>query len=172
MTPQEGLEAFRRVLSMMTAAEVVVSTGDLPSRLDLWIRRQSQVTGPKPSDSPAVLHPRPELEIAYAPPSDELEEKIVRIWQELLGIDQLGIRDNFFDLGGNSLMALKVVSRLKQDLGVEVPVVSLFEGPTVQALAQVIGQRDKGQDAYEQSLSRGERRRERHRRKDQMTTGT
>jgi phthiocerol/phenolphthiocerol synthesis type-I polyketide synthase E len=92
-----------------------------------------------------------------------VEQAVITIWQDLLGIEQLGIHDNFFELGGNSLIGLKVIARLKRELNVDIPVVALFEGPTVSALAKVIGRNEEEKPVFEEALSRGERRRERRR---------
>ncbi len=68
-------------------------------------------------------------------PRDAAETAVAQIWSELLGVERLGIHDNFFELGGHSLLATQVVSRLRDRLGVEVPVRTLFEEPTVAGLA-------------------------------------
>jgi acyl carrier protein len=161
MAPQESLEAFRRVICCAQADQLIVSTGDLAMRLDVWIRRAAG--GDAPANGSAPLHPRPEIATIYVPPENDIEQTIVTIWQELLGIEQLGVYDNFFDLGGNSLIGLKVIARLKQALQIDIPIVALFEGPTVRALVNVIGQAGHEQPAYDQRRSRGERRRERRR---------
>lgn len=162
MTPEESIEAFKRVVTQATFPQVTVSTGDLAARMDLWLsQRMASEADSEGGDRVASLHPRPTLGTPYRPPSTELEEKIARIWQDLLGIEQAGIHDNFFDLGGNSLVAMRIVSRLKRDLMIDIPIVTLFEGPTVEALAQAIGQLGRKENRYEASRERGERRRER-----------
>ncbi|HEX8139746.1 MAG TPA: SDR family NAD(P)-dependent oxidoreductase [Pyrinomonadaceae bacterium] len=163
MTPMESVEAFGRVVCGAPAGQLVVSTGDLAERLSLWIRLDKEARSIDATDeeTAAALHPRPSLGTAYAPPTDEVEQAVITIWQELLGIEQLGIHDNFFELGGNSLIGLKVIARLKRELKVEIPVVALFEGPTVSALAKVIGRNEEEKPVFEEALSRGERRRER-----------
>jgi acyl transferase domain-containing protein len=163
MTSQESVEAFRRVLCGAPAGQIVVSTGDLPSRLKLWIRPDStrRAAHDAADAVSAALHPRPAIAAAYAPPTDELEQAIITIWQDLLGIEQLGIHDNFFELGGNSLIGLKVISRLKRELNADITVVALFEGPTVSALAKVVGRDQNEKPVFEEGRSRGERRRER-----------
>jgi acyl transferase domain-containing protein len=169
MTPQESVQAFGRVLCSAPPGQIVVSTGDLSSRLNLWIRRDD-ATGEAQATADGLstaLHPRPALGTAYAPPTDELEQAVVKIWQDLLGIEQLGIHDNFFELGGNSLIGLKMISRLKRELNADIPIVALFEGPSVSALAKVIGRDQNEKPVFEEGRSRGERRRERRQRKDQ-----
>ncbi|HEY7767650.1 amino acid adenylation domain-containing protein, partial [Longimicrobium sp.] len=69
-------------------------------------------------------------------PAGETEEALAEIWAEVLGVARVGRRDHFFDLGGHSLLAVQVVSRVRQALGVEVPLKAVFEAPTVAALAE------------------------------------
>jgi acyl carrier protein len=68
-------------------------------------------------------------------PRSPLEARLAAIWSEALEIPGIGIHDNFFDLGGHSLMASRVASRLARDLGIELPVSALFQAPTVAQLA-------------------------------------
>jgi acyl carrier protein len=84
--------------------------------------------------------PKPVAGVASAdePPADPVEEWVADLWRELLGLDKVGRHDNFFDLGGHSIVATRVVSRLEQDLGVEIPLRSLFETPTIAGLANRI----------------------------------
>ena len=159
MQPEESVVAFRRVVTSAPAGQIIVSTGDLEGRFKLWINQTGLADLLQEEDR----HPRPTLSSAYAPPENEIEALVIDVWQQLLGIDQLGIHDNFFDLGGNSLIALKVISRLKQVLQMDIPVVSLFEGPTAYALAKMLSQQQNEQPPiYETSQSRGERRRLRY----------
>jgi acyl carrier protein len=84
---------------------------------------------------PAPDGERPEQEQAYIAPRDELEEQLAAIWGELLGVDRVGINDSFFDLGGHSLLSTQVVSRVREELGVALPLGLLFEAPTLAGLA-------------------------------------
>ncbi|NKZ06031.1 non-ribosomal peptide synthetase [Actinomadura latina] len=87
--------------------------------------------------------PKPELAIApataYRAPSGEAEEAVAAVFAELLGADRVGADDDFFALGGNSLIAMRVVSRVRRALDVELPVRALFEAPTVASLAALLG---------------------------------
>ena len=87
---------------------------------------------------PAEAHPRPALGVAYVEPRDETERTIAALWQEAFGIERIGVEDNFFDLAGNSLLAIQLVTRLRRAFGIELPMTSLFDAPTVAALAQKI----------------------------------
>ena len=77
-------------------------------------------------------------------PRTELERAISEIWQDLLGLATVGVNDNFFDLGGHSLLVIRVQSRLREQLGHKLAVVDLFRYPTVAALAEHLGARAAG----------------------------
>ncbi|MFN6569721.1 beta-ketoacyl synthase N-terminal-like domain-containing protein [Dendronalium sp. ChiSLP03b] len=83
----------------------------------------------------SALHTRPNLSNYYIAPHNEIEGKIADIWQELLGIKQVGIHDNFFELGGDSLIAVQVISRLRKIFSIKLTVASLFESPTIAEIA-------------------------------------
>jgi acyl carrier protein len=75
---------------------------------------------------------------AFEAPQGAIEETLAQIWREVLNIERISRHDNFFDLGGHSLLAVQVTSRLRQSLGVELPLRELFAQPTLSALAQVV----------------------------------
>ncbi|HEX8128481.1 MAG TPA: amino acid adenylation domain-containing protein [Pyrinomonadaceae bacterium] len=82
----------------------------------------------------------------YVGARDGLEELLARIWEEVLGLQRVGVFDNFFDLGGHSLLATRVVSRIRQTFKVELGVRALFERPTVASLALGIAAAIGGSD--------------------------
>jgi amino acid adenylation domain-containing protein len=87
---------------------------------------------------PAPEQTRPELEEAFVAPRTPAEETIAAIWAELLRVSTVGVRDNFFGLGGNSLLATRVMARLRDAFQVELPLRSLFEAPTVEGLTLAV----------------------------------
>jgi amino acid adenylation domain-containing protein len=87
---------------------------------------------------PAPDRARPDLETTPVAPRSATEEVLAAIWTEVLGLDGIGVADNFFDLGGHSLKAFQVASRVRGAFHVELPVHSLFANPTVAGLAEVI----------------------------------
>ncbi|UFP97056.1 SDR family oxidoreductase [Gloeobacter morelensis MG652769] len=140
LSPGEGVQAFERLLNS-TVAQVVVSTGDLQARIDQWLRP----TGLQPATAiPQQLHPRPTLTNPFVEPRNDLERTICVLWQQLLGVERIGVLDDFFELGGHSLLATQLLSRLRADFQVELPLRELFEAPTVTRLAELIAQHPGG----------------------------
>jgi len=86
---------------------------------------------------------RPELDTLYKAPSTPAEKNITNIWTELLLLDKIGVDDNFFQLGGNSLLALKSVAALKHQFAYEVPITKLYQFPTVSGIAKLISGANK-----------------------------
>ena len=83
-----------------------------------------------------------QLEREYLGARTAIEEILVGIFEEVLGLDRVGVRDNFFEIGGHSLLATQVISRVRSAFGVEIGVRSIFEKPTVEGLAT----KDRGGD--------------------------
>ncbi|WHX87152.1 lichenysin non-ribosomal peptide synthetase LicA [Bacillus paralicheniformis] len=103
------------------------------------------LTGSGKVDRKALL--RHEVSVSgtaeYAAPRNEYEEKMVGIWQEVLGTEQVGIHDQFFELGGHSLKAMAMLAKIYKAFGVEVPLQVLFEKPTVAALSGFVSEAEK-----------------------------
>ena len=83
---------------------------------------------------------RPELEEVHVPPRDDLEKRLVDIWERLLAVQPIGVRDNFFNLGGHSLLAVRVVSEIQKETGQRLPLISFFQGPNIEYLASLLRQ--------------------------------
>jgi acyl carrier protein len=77
---------------------------------------------------------------SYAAPRNPVEEALVKIWAEVLSLDEVGIHDDFFDLGGHSLAATRIISRVMQHFQLAIPMKALFESPTVAEMAAVIAE--------------------------------
>ncbi|MEJ7558100.1 MAG: non-ribosomal peptide synthase/polyketide synthase [Pedobacter sp.] len=91
--------------------------------------------------------PNPEetdlLHAQYTAPRNDLEKALSVIWQQVLQIEQVGVHDNFFALGGHSLLGMQVVSAIRQELALELPIKSLFIHPTIAGLAAQLGQQQE-----------------------------
>jgi amino acid adenylation domain-containing protein len=85
-------------------------------------------------------HDRPESEQSYVAPRTAVEESLAEIWAQVLKVARVGIHDSFFDLGGHSLLATQVMSRVREELRVELPLRAFFEAPTIAELSSTIEQ--------------------------------
>ncbi|WP_114938154.1 polyketide synthase [Mucilaginibacter endophyticus] len=135
---QQDTEAVRKSL------EEQLPDFMLPSAY-IWLKELPKTTSGK-VDRKALPKPdikRPELDVLYKAPSNQTEKNIAAILIELLQFDKVGIDDNFFQLGGNSLLALKTVALLKQRFNYEVPITKLYQYPTIGGIAKLIGGANK-----------------------------
>jgi acyl carrier protein len=151
LLPREGVETFRRIVGHGGFQHVAVSATDLQVRIDQWINFKSASAAAIGEVVP--LHARPDLATEHVPPGNKVEQTIAGIWQELLGIDQIGIHDDFFELGGQSLLATQLVARVRAALNAELPLRRFFEGPTVAALALAIAPKANQAPTIEEELT-------------------
>ncbi|RKN05087.1 type I polyketide synthase [Streptomyces radicis] len=134
MTEAQALDAFDRVLAH-GPGPVVAAAGGLEGRLP------TAGSAPVEAKAPAARFPRPDLPQPYAPPLTGTQRALAEVWSAVLGVEPVGVRDAFFDLSGNSLLALQMLAEVKSRFGVAIPTVALFEKPTVQALADLLDER-------------------------------
>jgi acyl transferase domain-containing protein/acyl carrier protein len=138
LTFAEGMQGMRRALAT-GLPQVVVMTQDLTGvrrQFAVLLRASEALTALRGS---ASRHPRPELLHPYVAPRNDTERRIAEIWQEVLGIEPIGVHDAFLELGGHSLLAMQVVGRIRRELGAEVSLRALFEAGTVAELAARAG---------------------------------
>ncbi|MEA5417818.1 beta-ketoacyl synthase N-terminal-like domain-containing protein [Spirulina sp. CCNP1310] len=130
--PAEGVESLTRILQSRMP-QIIVSTVGLKYQQSLL----------KPSDSeddtaPEMLFERPQLSQAYAAPTTEIEKAIAAIWEQVLGIKGIGIYDNFFDLGGDSLIIVQILQKLRQTLSSTLTINDLLNATAIAELAAII----------------------------------
>jgi acyl carrier protein len=89
-------------------------------------------------ESEVVSISRPDLEKNYVAPSTEIEQQLTELWQEFFGIEKIGIGDDFFDLGGDSLKALTIAKKIHKQFDVDINLADFFDMSTVQLLAKEI----------------------------------
>lgn len=142
ISPHEGMAALKRILSA-GLNQVIVSPRDWLSVLDQpnhWSASTAASVSEDSAMSQAGRHPRPVKSTAYVAPRTDIEQQVAAIWQEQLGIEQIGVNDNFFELGGHSLLAIRVISRLRDRYPIELSLRTLLESPTVAEVAGAIAQ--------------------------------
>ena len=103
---------------------------------------------------PAPDGHRPELASTYIPPRSATERAIAEVWQEVLGIESVGVDDNFFDLGGHSLDAVRAHTKLRAKFGDGLSLVQLFQFPTISSLAGLIRQETSDDPSFEKVYER------------------
>nr|QEO74806.1 phosphopantetheine-binding domain-containing pro [uncultured bacterium] len=131
VTPEEAADLLPRLLAS-GLSRIVVSTRDLDALLRAGEAR------PEAARPSRTVHPRPNLSTPYVAPHSELETQIAGLWGDLLGIEGVGIDDNFFESGGHSLLATQLISQVRDRFGVEVKFARFFDAPTVSGLAAAI----------------------------------
>jgi acyl transferase domain-containing protein/acyl carrier protein len=137
--PDEGIDAFERILSChQSLNELVVSSGNLQSRIDQWVEFDLTTNKEQDTSLPKNYHSRPDLLNSYTEPSNDTEKKLSHIWENILGISPIGIHDNFFHLGGNSLLLTQMVSKIRNQFQVGITLEKAFEKPDIESLAKKI----------------------------------
>lgn len=164
LKPQDAIKALLLLLRSGADGPFVVSSGNLDARYRRSIEPVSPVRQPgqHPTDAASNQESAAYPSTQYLPPASELEESIALAWQEHLGVARVGRDDRFFELGGNSLLALRIVSRLKKTLGMEIPIVSVFEGVSVRGMAELLTAQSGNGNRLDKGRDRGAERRRRH----------
>jgi acyl transferase domain-containing protein/thioesterase domain-containing protein/acyl carrier protein len=140
ISSDEGVSTFERVLGQPQLDQVIVSSVDV----GLWLAQldtpsASQGTEAKEANE---AFSRPLLATEYLAPQNAIEEILAEMWSRLLGVRNPGVLDEFFDLGGDSLVAVRMFARIRKELGVSLPISTLFQAPTIRALGILLA--DKG----------------------------
>jgi acyl transferase domain-containing protein/acyl carrier protein len=173
--PAEGAEVFDRALSA-DLPQVVVTTQDLTARIAqshsyTGDRVMQQLGGPGAGAGAAPAGGRSSAILGgtHVPARGELERRVTAVWQKMLGRDQLGVHDNFFDLGGNSLLGMQLITELNRELDVQIAPVALFEAPTIAALVKYLAPPEEttGLADITREAERTERKRRREERRRQ-----
>ncbi|HEX7186487.1 MAG TPA: amino acid adenylation domain-containing protein, partial [Thermoanaerobaculia bacterium] len=124
-----AVAALRQVLRDRLPAYMVPAAFVLLERLPITPNgKVDRRALPAPAEDAETAH-------GYAAPETALEEGVAAVWRELLGVERIGRSDNFFDLGGHSLLGIRLLTRLRDSFGAELPVAALFESPTLAELA-------------------------------------
>ncbi|MEP4037599.1 SDR family NAD(P)-dependent oxidoreductase [Pseudophaeobacter sp.] len=136
----EGPDALDRAIAT-GRAQIVVSSLDLPALIE-----QTAQSSADSSANESQSFERPQLDTDYVAPSNPVEEQLAELFQSLLGVSQVGVEDSFFDLGGHSLIAVRLFTQIKRHYDLDLPLATLFEAPSVAALAALLIQRGAGSE--------------------------
>jgi acyl transferase domain-containing protein len=137
-TPEQTASAAGRIVALPSPLHLVVLADDLGARLRYWQRLDP--AGHETGEPAGSRRPRPALPVPHRAARDSIEKEILAVWEPLLGIEAIGIDDDFFSLGGHSMLGTQLVSRLRSAFGVDLPLRDLFESPTVAEMAERIVQ--------------------------------
>lgn len=129
--PKDGAEAFHRARAR-GLPQILVSS------LDLTALMAQAEAGAQAVETSGQRFERPDLESAFTAPEGEIETRLAGFWSELLGLEQVGAEDSFFDLGGHSLIAVRLFGMIRKAYRVDLPISILFEAPTIRACAALI----------------------------------
>jgi amino acid adenylation domain-containing protein len=169
---REDVPGDKRLVGYVVAADTPPTTGELRSFLQqklpdymvpgVFVFLEALPLTPNGKvDRRALPVPdmaRPELESVFVAPESGVEKTLAEIWRAVLGLERVGIHDNFFDLGGHSLLLAKVHSQFQAAFGREVAMIDLFRYPTISALAKYLNNAPE-EDSLKESANRAERRR-------------
>ena len=128
----DGVKLFERALET-GQSQIVVSSMDINE-----LAANTTAESAKLLRSTTHSFQRPKLESEFAEPSTEVERTLAEFWEDLLGVQNVGVDDSFFDLGGHSLIAVRLFSQIRKSFGVNFPISVLFEAPTIRACAKLI----------------------------------
>lgn len=133
--PEQGLAAIRHILSLSGVSQVAVSTWSLEYRMEQWIR-----LGILAAHGAAAGggHGRPSLGTDFAQAQGEVEKVIVDMFSKTLGIDGIGVNDDFFELGGDSLISVQLLAQLRETYQVDVSLADFLSEPTAAVLARLV----------------------------------
>lgn len=135
ITVKEGLEAFDRIMAQPHLVQTVASSVDVR----LWSRQLAETheANTDQDGNPSGFQ-RPDLDEDYEAPRNSVETALAETWSNLLGVRQVGINDDFFELGGNSLVGVRLFAAIRKSFDISLPLATLFEAPTIAQLAELI----------------------------------
>ena len=130
IAPEEGFDMLCRVLARGVPPRILVSPRNLPAAVAEL--REPPVPDAKRERSPAGLPTGDDA------PRDDVERELAAMWGALLGVANVGRSDDFFEIGGHSLVAVRLFARVRKTFGVDLPLATLFEAPTIDSLARIL----------------------------------
>ena len=144
----DGAEMFLRAMAS-PQTRILISSLDLKGMI-----AQTERDAAARPESEAGFE-RPDLDSDFVEPENDIERKLAGFWSELLGISKIGVDDNFFDLGGHSLIAVRLFAKVKSAFSVDFPISVLFEAPTIRKCAEMIAERVGHEEGGSETASDG-----------------
>lgn len=157
ITHEEGVTAVERILGVALPQVMV-----WPQTPGKTIAQWRALTSPEALNAGrpgSERYPRPPLHTVYVAPRNEGEQKVAELWAECLSLERVGVHDPFMELGGNSLLGIVLVSKLREAFQMNLSASVLYDGPTVSALCELLRPGGHEQAALAEHSQRGERRR-------------
>ncbi|MEU7449788.1 type I polyketide synthase [Streptomyces diastaticus] len=136
LTSVEGAGILRSILATRSGPQVIVSPGGLRRREKQADRVASTVAGEPPFSVGSIG--KRQVETSYAPPTSSVEKALASLWQQAVGVDRIGLDDDFQDLGGSSIVAVRLVLRMSELFRVELSMAEIFQWRTLRATAAAI----------------------------------
>ncbi len=161
ISTSEGKKVFNRIIKGFSKAQTIVSVKDLNIAIEQTnYAEQPDAKKEFEEEELKPRHPRPELDNDYVPPKNEVEQKLADIWQKTLNIEAVGTHDEFFALGGDSLMLIQVHTKIKEQFTTDLAVVDLYKYNTVASLAKYLSSKNEAQEqpVFENVSQRASRR--------------
>ncbi len=157
--PAEGVEALRRILWTRLAAPQIVATARdlraLIAQVSALDRARIAEAAAGAAPPAGAIHARPNIPTPYVAPTSELARRLAEIWQAALGIEQVGLDDNFFDLGGDSIIGIQLVARAGA-AGLQLAPDQLFQHQTIGELVRALGGEVEASAAASAAAAAGE----------------
>ncbi len=157
MQPGEAIRALELAVSIKNTSQLIVSTGDLEARIRQWVKLESLNHTDFASGLPQTGLFNVDASTTRSLSGDSIEQAITKIWQDALGLKQVGLDDNFADLGGHSLLAIKIVAELRKAFQLDLSVKAIFDAPSVSELARHIRDQLAGKEQGQPSPQGGEK---------------
>jgi thioesterase domain-containing protein/acyl carrier protein len=133
IAPADGLKALSRLLGGEMPAELIISS----MKVDDLVAQAESISRLSTTSSETRFS-RPELDSDFEAPRDSFEKVLAELWGKLLGVEGVGIRDSFFDLGGHSLIAVRLFNEIADKFDVDLPISVLMQSPTIEGLAALV----------------------------------
>jgi amino acid adenylation domain-containing protein len=143
-SPKDSNDAFHRLMFLKPLPQLTVSQIDLSARLAArnkaaGNKKIDQTNQDKPLDATAAAtYKRPDLTSTFVAPRNQLEEQLANMWQSFFGIQSVGIEDDFIELGGDSLKAITIISKIHQEYHVKLSLADFFKRPFIKDIALAV----------------------------------